>query len=56
MDIDKIRESYLIEQGSKLRALATANEMLQANEPIEKIIKYTMLDEEEILNIKNKRR
>ena len=51
MDIDKIRENYLIELGSKIRALSTAKEMLKANEPIEKIIKYTMLSEEEILDI-----
>ena len=52
MEIDKIREDYLIEQGSKLRALASAKEMLKSNEPIEKIIKYTMLSKEDILAIK----
>lgn len=54
MEIDKIREDYLIKQGSKLRALASAKEMLKANEPIEKIIKYTMLSKEDILAIKYK--
>ena len=48
MEIDKIREEYLKEKGSELRAIIAAKEMLKANEPIEKIIKYTMLTKEEI--------
>ena len=51
MEIDKIREEYLKEKGSELRAITAAKEMLKANEPIEKIIKYTMLTKEEILDI-----
>ena len=48
---DEIREEYLKEKGSKLRAILAAKEMLKENEPIEKIVKYTMLSKEEILDI-----
>ena len=51
MRIDEIREEYLKENGSKLRAILAAKEMLKENEPIEKIVKYTMLSKEEILDI-----
>ena len=51
MRIDEIREEYLKEKGSKLRAILAAKEMLKENEPIEKIVKYTMLSKEEILHI-----
>ena len=51
MEIDKIREEYLKEKGSELRAITAAKEMLKENEPIEKILKYTRLSREEILNI-----
>ena len=52
MDIDRIREEYLIEKGSKLRAKVAAKEMLKEKEPIERIVKYTKLSIEEILDIK----
>ena len=52
MDIDKIREDYLLQKGAEVRTIAMVKQMLKENEPIEKIIKYTRLSEEEILSIK----
>ena len=55
MSIDEIREKYLeekgIEKGKMEERLDLAKEMLKGNEPIEKIMKYTKLSEEEILKI-----
>ncbi|MGL5150714.1 MAG: hypothetical protein ACRC7N_09120 [Clostridium sp.] len=52
MSIDEIREKYLEEKGSEQRAIDMAKEMLKDNEPIEKIMKYTKLSREEIIEIK----
>lgn len=52
MSIDEIREIYLKEEGSEEKAIDVAIEMLKDNEPIEKIMKYTKLSKEEILEIK----
>lgn len=51
MNIDKIREEYLKNKGAQERAINTAKEMLKENEPVEKIIKYTKLNRNEILEI-----
>lgn len=52
MSIDEIREIYLKEEGKMEERIDLAKEMLKDNEPIEKIIKYTKLSKEEILQIK----
>lgn len=52
-NIDKLREEYLIEQGAKLRAIEMAKVMIKENEPIEKIVKYTMLSRVELIKIIN---
>lgn len=43
-----------IEKGEKKKAVEIALEMLKDEEPIEKIIKYSKLKEEEILELKGK--
>lgn len=53
MDIDKIRENYLLEKGAEIRLIAMVKEMLKENESIEKIMKYTKLSEEEVMFLKN---
>lgn len=42
------------EEGIEQEKMQVAKEMLKDNEPIEKIIKYTKLSKEQILNLKEK--
>ena len=50
----KTREYEAREEGIKQEKMQVAKEMLKDNEPIEKIIKYTKLSKEQILNLKEK--
>ena len=43
--------SYAEEKGERKKQIEMAKKMLEENEPIEKIIKYTQLTKEEIENI-----
>jgi len=52
-DIFNIKSTYL-EKGEIKKAMKVANEMIKDNEPIEKIMKYTGLSEEEINGLRNK--
>ncbi len=56
MTIDQIRERYYeqrgVEQGKKNKAIEIAIEMLKDGEPLEKIMKYSKLSEEELLTLK----
>lgn len=54
MSIDEIRWKHLKEKGRMEARMELAEEMLKNNEPIEKIIKYSKLSEEEILEIEYK--
>ena len=48
------RDREKIEEGKEEKALEIAKEMLKDGEPIEKIIKYSKLSENEILELKKK--
>lgn len=46
------RDREKLEEGFEAKAIDVAREMLKDNEPIEKIMKYTKLSKEEILEIR----
>ena len=52
MTVDQIRERYCEEKGEKRKAIERAKEMLKDGEPIEKIMKYSKLTEDEIRELK----
>lgn len=52
MTVDQIRERYCEEKGEKRKAIEIAKEMLKDGEPIEKIMKYSKLTEDEIRELK----
>jgi hypothetical protein len=54
MTVDKIRELYYKQEGREEGRIEMAIEMLKDGEPIEKIVKYSKLSENEILELKKK--
>lgn len=52
MTVDQIRERYCEEKGEKKKAIEIAREMLKDEEPLEKIMKYSKLTQDEIMKLK----